>query len=37
MYLIGKRGVIRYLRNGEGGYQQTEQQIRALLQASSES
>ena len=35
MYLIDKRGVIRYLRIGEGGYQQTEQQIRALLQASS--
>ena len=35
MYLIDKRGVIRYLRIGEGGYQETEQQIRALLQASS--
>ncbi|HXV80018.1 MAG TPA: redoxin domain-containing protein [Candidatus Binatia bacterium] len=32
MYLIDKRGVIRYLRVGEGGYQQTEQQIRALLE-----
>jgi thiol-disulfide isomerase/thioredoxin len=25
MYLIDKRGIIRYLRVGEGGYQQTEQ------------
>jgi thiol-disulfide isomerase/thioredoxin len=32
MYLIDKRGVIRYLRVGEGGYQQTEQQIRTLLE-----
>ena len=32
MYLIDKHGVIRYLRVGEGGYQQTEQQIRALLE-----
>ena len=32
MYLIDKRGVIRYLRVGEGGYQQTEQKIRALLE-----
>jgi thiol-disulfide isomerase/thioredoxin len=32
MYLIDKRGIIRYLRVGEGGYQQTEQQIRALLE-----
>ncbi len=35
MYLIDKRGVIRYLRVGEGGYQQTEQQIRALLEETS--
>jgi thiol-disulfide isomerase/thioredoxin len=34
MYLIDKRGVIRYLRVGEGGYQETEQQIRALLEES---
>jgi thiol-disulfide isomerase/thioredoxin len=32
IYLIDKRGIIRYLRVGEGGYQQTEQQIRALLE-----
>ena len=32
MYLIDKRGIIRYLRVGEGGYQQTEQQIRVLLE-----
>ncbi|MGB7950695.1 MAG: redoxin domain-containing protein [Candidatus Binatia bacterium] len=32
MYLIDKRGIIRYLRIGEGGYQQTEQQIRTLLE-----
>ena len=32
MYLIDKRGVIRYLRVGEGGYQQTEEQIRVLLE-----
>ena len=31
-YLIDKRGIIRYLRVGEGGYQQTEQQIQALLE-----
>jgi thiol-disulfide isomerase/thioredoxin len=31
MYLIDKQGVIRYERFGEGGYRQTEQQIRALL------
>jgi len=28
MYHIDKRGIIRYLRVGEGGCQQTEQQIR---------
>jgi thiol-disulfide isomerase/thioredoxin len=31
MYLIDKRGIIRYVRVGEGGYQQTEQQIQALI------
>lgn len=31
MYLIDKQGVIRYTRIGEGGYAQTEHQIRALL------
>ena len=31
MYLIDKKGVIRYTRAGEGGYDQTEQQIRKLL------
>ena len=31
MYLIDKRGVIRYQRFGEGGYAQTEQQIQTLL------
>ena len=31
MYLIDKRGVIRYQRFGEGGYQEMEQQIQALL------
>ncbi len=31
MYLIDKRGVIRYLRIGEGGYAQTERVIQALL------
>jgi thiol-disulfide isomerase/thioredoxin len=35
MYLIDKRGIIRYLRVGEGGYQETEQHIRALLEESS--
>lgn len=35
MYLIDKRGVIRYLRVGEGGYRQTEQQIIDLLGESS--
>jgi thiol-disulfide isomerase/thioredoxin len=32
MYLIDKRGIMRYLRVGEGGYQQTEKQILALLE-----
>ena len=31
MYLIDKKGVIRYMRIGEGGYDQTEKQIRDLL------
>jgi thiol-disulfide isomerase/thioredoxin len=31
MYLIDKQGVIRYVRIGEGGYNQTEKQIRDLL------
>lgn len=35
VYLIDKRGVIRYLRVGEGGYQKTERQIRELLEESS--
>lgn len=31
LYLIDKRGIIRYLRVGEGGYQETEQRIVELL------
>lgn len=31
IYLIDKHGVIRYVRIGEGGYQETERLIRALL------
>ena len=31
MYLIDKQGVIRYVRVGEGGYQETERLIQALL------
>lgn len=31
MYLIDKRGIIRYMRFGEGGYEETERQIRNLL------
>ena len=31
MYLIDKQGVIRHIRIGEGGYQETEQLIRSLL------
>lgn len=31
MYLIDKQGVIRYVRVGEGGYQETERAIQALL------
>ena len=30
-YLIDKQGIIRYIRFGEGGYDQTERQIRTLL------
>ena len=31
LYLIDKKGVVRYRRIGEGGYDQTEKQIRELL------
>jgi len=31
MYLIDKRGIIRYVKIGEGGYSETERQIQALL------
>lgn len=31
MYLIDKRGVIRYVRVGEGGYRETERLIQTLL------
>lgn len=31
MYLIDKRGVIRYVRIGEGGYRETEMLIQTLL------
>ncbi len=31
LYLVDKKGVIRYQRVGEGGYEQTEQEIQALL------
>ncbi len=31
MYLIDKRGIIRYVKIGEGGYTETERQIQALL------
>jgi thiol-disulfide isomerase/thioredoxin len=31
MYLIDKRGTIRYVKIGEGGYSETERQIQALL------
>jgi thiol-disulfide isomerase/thioredoxin len=34
MYLVDKRGIMRYLRVGEGGYEQTEKQILALLEES---
>lgn len=31
MYLIDKRGIIRYIKIGEGGYSETERQIQTLL------
>jgi thiol-disulfide isomerase/thioredoxin len=31
MYLIDKQGIIRYVRIGEGGYQETERLIQSLL------
>jgi len=31
LYLIDKRGIIRYIRIGEGGYNQTEDMIIRLL------
>jgi hypothetical protein len=31
MYLIDKQGVIRHVRIGEGGYQETERLIQSLL------
>lgn len=31
MYLIDKRGIIRYVKIGEGGYGETERQIQVLL------
>ncbi len=31
VYLIDKQGILRYTRIGEGGYDQTERRIRALL------
>lgn len=31
MYLVDKRGVVRYVRVGEGGYDQTQRVIEALL------
>jgi thiol-disulfide isomerase/thioredoxin len=31
VYLIDKKGIIRYMRFGEGGYEQTEKQIQTLL------
>ncbi|HEY7531615.1 MAG TPA: redoxin domain-containing protein [Nitrospiraceae bacterium] len=31
MYLIDKKGIIRYVRVGEGAYQETELQIQSLL------
>lgn len=31
MYLIDKGGIIRYVKVGEGGYQETERQIQTLL------
>lgn len=37
IYLIDKRGVVRHLRVGEGGYEQTEGRIQALLKEPSNS
>lgn len=37
IYLIDKRGVVRHLRVGEGGYEQTEGRIQALLKEPSDS
>ena len=34
MYLIDKRGIIRYIRIGEGGYRETEHLIKTLLDES---
>lgn len=31
LYLVDKKGVVRYAHIGEGGYQETENRIRALL------
>ncbi|MFZ5875560.1 MAG: redoxin domain-containing protein [Nitrospirota bacterium] len=31
MYLVDKRGIIRYVRVGEGGYAETERMIQTLL------
>ena len=31
MYVIDKQGIIRYIKIGEGGYQETERRIQALL------
>ncbi|MEW6246494.1 MAG: redoxin domain-containing protein [Nitrospirota bacterium] len=31
MYLIDKRGIVRYVRIGEGGYRETERLIQRLL------
>ena len=35
MYLIDKRGIIRYIRIGERGYLETERRIQALLEEAS--
>ncbi|HET7009818.1 MAG TPA: redoxin domain-containing protein [Anaerolineales bacterium] len=35
MYLIDARGYIRYRREGEGGYEETENALRELLEAAS--
>ena len=32
LYLIDKQGIVRYVRVGEGGYQDTERLIQSLLQ-----